>query len=126
MLRIFFLFLLFSQTLIAQEQNFSKPQLAEDLTFLKEQLLKKHPNLFTYSSPAALDHFFQTCTQELPEQATGLAFYQMISPVSKLIKDGHTLSFKFIISLIYYENDFICYEVLGFKNLSLSKKETHS
>ncbi len=90
---LLFFLVLFAQSIIAQEQTFSKGQLAEDLTFLKEQLLKKHPNLYTYSSPATFDQFFQTCSQELPEQATELAFHQMISSVSKVIKDGHTLIF---------------------------------
>ena len=94
MSRIFLFSLLFlSQSLFAQEQTFSKEQLAEDLTFFKAQLLKRHPNLFTYSSPEAFEQFFQTCQQELPQQATDLAFYEMISPISNLIKDGHTLLF---------------------------------
>jgi len=82
-------FLLFVKTNIGQSQDFTKQQIQEDLTYLKEQLLEKHPNLRVYSSNIAFQNFFKNI--EISKQVTATEVYSLIASASTVIKDGHTL-----------------------------------
>ncbi len=72
----------------AQSNNFTADQIREDLIFLKEHLLEKHPNIILNNTPAEVQDFFDRI--EVPKTATPNEAYACIASVSSLVKDGHT------------------------------------
>jgi len=88
--RILIFLLLLSVTFsFAQTLSFTDQQLKEDLTYLKNQLLDKHPNIFIYHTKAEFQDFFEDI--KLPKTATAEEAYSIIAATSAVIKDGHTL-----------------------------------
>ena len=92
----------FTTTGTAQKQTFAATQIKEDLDFLKSELTKKHPNLYLYSRPEVFDSFFAELYQHIPDSMTELEVYRLITPVSSIIKDGHTLFFPSDRTVEYY------------------------
>ncbi len=73
----------------SQSKSFTKLQVEEDLSILKDNLKTFHPNLFLYSSSEDFESFFNEI--DIPENASEQEAYQIISSASSLIKDGHTM-----------------------------------
>ncbi|MEN0051831.1 MAG: hypothetical protein AAF806_32495, partial [Bacteroidota bacterium] len=86
---LIFSLLLLANFSIGQNQSFSKQQVREDLTYLREQLLAKHPNILIYNSKADFDTFFNNIT--IPTQVTTNEAYAHVASTSSIIQDGHTL-----------------------------------
>lgn len=96
---------LFATTAAAQEQTFSAAQIKEDIDFLKSELKEKHPNLYLYSRPEVFESFFAELYQHIPDSMTELEAYRFITPVSAIIKDGHTLFFPGDRTVEYYNQN---------------------
>lgn len=74
----------------AQETTFSPAQLKEDLSILKRNLEGAHPALYQYHSKERLDSAFTSIEANLNSPLTEVEFFRRISPLLKLIANGHT------------------------------------
>lgn len=86
----------------AQARQYPRAQLQADLVYLHDALQKEHPGLYLYSSKARIDAFFDSLSQQLPEQLDDWAFYDGVASFSRLLGDGHTLFFPNAATLAYH------------------------
>lgn len=86
----FIILLTFVNSAISQEVLFSKAELAADLIYLKEQLHRRHPNLYTYSTPDQINGWFQDQIKNLPDSINDLQAFALVASISPLIMDGHS------------------------------------
>jgi len=73
------------------EQRFSVEQLQTDFNFLRTKLEKKHPQLYLYTSKERLSFFLDSLYKTITVPLTAQEFYQHISLLNAVIKDGHTM-----------------------------------
>ncbi|MGG9962053.1 S41 family peptidase [Ferruginibacter sp. SUN106] len=73
------------------EQRFSIEQLQNDFNFLRTKLEKKHPQLYLYTAKEKLSLFLDSLYQTITVPLTAQEFYQHISLLNSIIKDGHTM-----------------------------------
>ena len=95
-----FLFLLISVFYLAScsvsknyspDKNFSKDQLQEDYTLLRNILEKKHPSLYWYTSRDSMNTYFDQGYQHIEDSMTELQFaWKIIAPLTNKIHCGHT------------------------------------
>ncbi|MEM6345492.1 MAG: S41 family peptidase [Bacteroidota bacterium] len=71
-------------------ERLSVAELQEDFSFFKERLIRYHPGLYTYATQTQIDSAFTAIESQLEQPMDDLAFYQLLSPLKSLIKDGHT------------------------------------
>ncbi|MFK7925911.1 MAG: S41 family peptidase [Bacteroidia bacterium] len=64
--------------------------LQEDFTIFRQSLKQYHPGLYTYASKSQIDSAFAAIEAKLDQPMSELGFYQLLSPLKSLIKDGHT------------------------------------
>ena len=90
----FFWTFLFLTSSFAQDGNklqiFTPKELKKDFRILKECLEKSHAGLYTYTSKAELDQAFEQINLALEHPMTSIKFYRKITPLLKLIGNGHT------------------------------------
>lgn len=92
----FILSFLFLNFLVAQTSNednlslISSKKLKEDFQFLKTGLEKTHAGLYIYTSKDSLDKILTTIESALHQPMTSINFYRKITPLLKLIGNGHT------------------------------------
>ncbi|MEO6329572.1 MAG: S41 family peptidase [Ginsengibacter sp.] len=73
------------------DKKFSKEQLQEDYTLLRNILEKKHPSLYWYTSKDSMDNYFQQGYQHIEDSMTELQFaWKIIAPLTNKIRCGHT------------------------------------
>ena len=95
-IKIIFFFLLVSlcpiiaQSPVQQLQLISAIDLKEDFRLLREGLEKTHAGLYVYTSKDSLDKAFNRIEGELNQPLTAIDFYRKITPLLKLIGNGHT------------------------------------
>ena len=82
--------LLFPLILVAQEKQFSKTEMMEDLQTFEDGLLNIHPGLLQYTSPTEIRSMLDTLRQNLPQQATKRELLFLLAPVIDTIHCGHT------------------------------------
>jgi hypothetical protein len=73
------------------QQQFSIPQLKDDLLFYKSKLEQYHPNLYLYTSQEKLSIFFDSLSHSISSPLGEAEFYKIITKTSSIVKDGHTL-----------------------------------
>lgn len=78
----------------AQDATFSPTQLKEDLSILKRNLETVHPALYAYHPKKRLDSAFTAIEANLNSPLTEVQFFRRISPLLKLIANGHTHFFS--------------------------------
>ncbi|MEL7530793.1 MAG: S41 family peptidase [Bacteroidota bacterium] len=71
-------------------ERLSVEELQEDFAFFRARLKRYHPGLYTYASGSEIDSAFAAIEAQLTQPMDDLAFYQLLSPLKSLIKDGHT------------------------------------
>lgn len=86
---LIFCFLFALQLGVGQKLSFTKQETQEDLTYLRDQLLQKHANLWVYNTKEDFDAFFKNL--ELPKRMTASEAYGFVASTSSIIQDGHTL-----------------------------------
>ena len=92
-----FLFLFLSLNLLAAQTEskdnltlISPKKLQEDFQLLKTGLEKTHAGLYTYTPKDTLDKALSTIELSLNQPMTSIDFYRKITPLLKLIGNGHT------------------------------------
>lgn len=89
LLLLFHLILISSSTTLCQlSKSFSPFELKSDLTSLKSYL-QKNPNLYLYSSKESIDSAFSTLESGLTQTMNSEQYYQYVSSIQTLVKDGH-------------------------------------
>ncbi|MCB0632754.1 MAG: S41 family peptidase [Lewinella sp.] len=74
----------------AQSEYLDRSEMLSDLAYLQQELERHHPNLYTYSSPAAVREWFRS-QHELPEDRIDLQkAYHIVTSFSAVLKDGHS------------------------------------
>jgi len=76
---------------ISLGQEFTVPQLKEDLATLKDQLEKVHVGLYTYTPKSKMDLFFKDMEHGITQPMTSLEFYRYLSPINTKIRNGHSV-----------------------------------
>ena len=94
-LKVILLFLLTirlqAQEPIAPDRIFSPEQLKADIHYLRNKLETREPNLWLYTSRSVMNQYFDSLESSVTVPMTGRDFYNHISSLASLIKDGHTL-----------------------------------
>ena len=73
------------------ETTYSPKEQQDDLAFYISKLKRHHPNLYLYTAAPEFRKFTDSLSLSLTDSLTALEFYQKISTLSSLVKDGHTL-----------------------------------
>lgn len=73
------------------ETTYSPKEQQDDLAFYISKLKRHHPNLYLYTAEPEFRKYTDSLSLSLTDTLTALEFYQKISTLSSLIKDGHTL-----------------------------------
>ena len=68
-----------SANLLAQEPDFSKLEVQNDLAFLKSKLVSTHPNLFVYTTVPEFDHFFDSLGNSLPDRLNETEVFRVLT-----------------------------------------------
>lgn len=93
LLLVFLLFLisfrLHAQEVLAADKVFPAAQLKSDLHYLRSKLESNQPNLWLYTSREIMNHYFDSLENSITTPHTGRDFYNHITPLASLIKDGH-------------------------------------
>ncbi len=71
-------------------ERLSPAELQEDFAFFKTRLVNYHPGLYAYATKNQVDSAFAAIEAQLNQPMDDLAFYQLLSPLKSLIRDGHT------------------------------------
>ena len=72
-------------------KKFSKQQLQQDYTLLRNILEKKHPSLYWYTSKDSMDYYFNAGYNAIQDSMTELQFgWKIIAPLTSVIHCGHT------------------------------------
>lgn len=75
----------------AVDQKYPVADLKKDLAILKDNLEQIHAGLYTYTSKAEYDAFFQELLNNITAPMTQVEFYRMVLPLHNKIRNGHTL-----------------------------------
>jgi hypothetical protein len=97
MRRLSFLFIvpLFFSCSVSKNYNpnkkYSKEELQQDYSLLRNILEKKHPSLYWYTSKDSMDYFFDEGYNAISDSMTELQFaWKIIAPLTSAIHCGHT------------------------------------
>ncbi|MEP6615667.1 MAG: S41 family peptidase [Ginsengibacter sp.] len=72
-------------------KEFSKHELQQDYTLLRNILEKKHPSLYWYTPKDSMDHYFDQGYQSIADSMTELQFgWKVLAPLTNKIHCGHT------------------------------------
>lgn len=72
-------------------KKYSKQQLQQDYTLLREVLESKHPSLYWYTSKDSMDFYFNAGYNSIRDSMTELQFgWKVIAPLISFIHCGHT------------------------------------
>jgi hypothetical protein len=75
----------------APDKKFSRQQLQQDYSLLRNILEKKHPSLYWYTSKDSMDNYFDQGYQNIADSMTELQFgWKIIAPLTNKIHCGHT------------------------------------
>lgn len=85
-----FFCLIISTIAHTQPIQIGRNEMTKDLLFLKNQLHKRHPNLYVYSSVEEVDHWFRSSIAQLPDSISTTEAFILISSISPVLKDGHS------------------------------------
>ena len=90
-MRIIVAIIIFSMPLISfgQNERFSKSELREDLTFLKEAIEKYNPALYQYNHKGKFDQLFDEIYQSINTPLTRLEFFKAVSLLAAGAREGH-------------------------------------
>ena len=73
------------------DKKFSRQQLQQDYTLLKNILEKKHPALYWYTSKDSMNFYFDSLQNAIADSMTELQFgWQVLAPLTQKIHCGHT------------------------------------
>ncbi len=75
----------------AIDTKYSIAELKQDVTILKSNLEAIHAGLYTYTTKAEFDAFFQALNENITKPMTQVEFYRMVLPLHNQIRNGHTL-----------------------------------
>ena len=67
------------------------PALQEDLRFLRNRLLDRHPDPYMYCTPEQLQHAFDSLETSIQRPLSELEFLSRIAALYPLLGDGHTM-----------------------------------
>jgi hypothetical protein len=90
-----FIFLFFISCSVSKNYNpdkkYSKEELQQDYTLLRNILEKKHPALYWYTSKDSMDYFFNAGYNAIADSMTELQFgWKILAPLTSTIHCGHT------------------------------------
>ncbi|MEO8822770.1 MAG: S41 family peptidase [Ginsengibacter sp.] len=72
-------------------EKYSKQQLQQDYTLLRNILEKKHPSLYWYTPKDSMDFYFNAGYKAIQDSMTELQFgWKIIAPLTSVIHCGHT------------------------------------
>lgn len=72
-------------------RKYSRQQLQEDYTILREILEAKHPSLYWYTSKDSMNHYFDSFFREIKDSMTEQQFgWKILAPLTDKIHCGHT------------------------------------
>lgn len=72
-------------------KKYSKEELRQDYTLLRNVLEKKHPSLYWYTSKDSMDYFFNEGYKAINDSMTELQFgWKILAPLTAAIHCGHT------------------------------------
>ena len=72
-------------------KRYTRQQLQQDYTLLRNILEKKHPSLYWYTPKDSMDYFFDTFYQAIEDSMTEQQFgWQVLAPLTNKIHCGHT------------------------------------
>ena len=71
--------------------RYSVNDLQTDFRFLKTNLEKTHPNLYSYTPKAEFNLLFDSLYKSITRPMTETEFYNLITLLNSKIKDGHTM-----------------------------------
>jgi C-terminal processing protease CtpA/Prc len=80
----------FSQT-VEIDNKFTVKELQEDFSVLRKHLEQKNPITYLYNSKELIQLQFDEIEKSINRPMTEIEFYQLISPISSMIYDGHNL-----------------------------------
>ena len=73
------------------DKKYSKEELQQDYTLLRNILEKKHPALYWYTSKDSMDYFFNAGYNAIADSMTELQFgWKILAPLTSTIHCGHT------------------------------------
>jgi hypothetical protein len=73
------------------DKKFSRQQLQQDYTLLKNILEKKHPSLYWYTPKDSMAFYFDSLQHVIADSMTELQFgWQVLAPLTQKIRCGHT------------------------------------
>lgn len=81
---------LYAQADFSPGQQFNVAELQDDFTHLRNTLEKKHANLYLYTDKNTFNHFFDSLYAAINRPMTALEFYALITPLSSVVKNGHS------------------------------------
>jgi len=84
------LFFLIMTSLASGQEKFSKKQLEEDLSILKNSLEEIHGGLYAYSSETEINDWFLQAKNKVKDSMNRFEFYKIVAPLNGIIKNGHT------------------------------------
>ena len=91
---LFFLALLFSCSVSKNynpNKKYSREELQQDYTLLRNILEKKHPSLYWYTPKDSMDYFFDEGYKAIADSMTELQFgWKILAPLTATIHCGHT------------------------------------
>ena len=73
--------------------------LHDDLDYIKESLIKYHPNLYTYQSQNDFESSFKEAKEQIIQPLTENEFYKIVKPLVSAIRCSHTE--------LYFSNNYI-------------------
>ncbi|HMG83305.1 MAG TPA: S41 family peptidase [Ferruginibacter sp.] len=72
-------------------KRYTRQQLQQDYTLLRNILEKKHPSLYWYTSKDSMDYYFDTYYQNIEDSMTEQQFgWKILAPLTNKIHCGHT------------------------------------
>jgi C-terminal processing protease CtpA/Prc len=73
------------------DKKYSSQQLRQDYSLLRTILEKKHPSLYWYTSKDSMDHYFDSCYQNITDSMTEAEFaWKVVAPLTHQVRCGHT------------------------------------
>jgi len=73
------------------DKKFSKQDLQQDYTLLRNILEQKHPSLYWYTPKDSMNFYFDSLYNNIPDSMTELQFgWKILAPLTEKIRCGHT------------------------------------
>lgn len=73
------------------DRKFSKHELQQDYTLLRNILEQKHPSLYWYTPKDSMNFYFDSLYNNIPDSMTELQFgWKVLAPLTEKIRCGHT------------------------------------